>query len=108
LAVWAGAAVIDLTGTWLAHPPPGAGLRCRVIRFDGEHMIERLRFFPPNRPWGELHYLPYWHYDALQALVVPHRAGHGDDPRTEWVRGLVRRRRRPDGRWRGGCQWGVR
>jgi low temperature requirement protein LtrA len=45
LAVWAGAAAIDLAGTWLAHPLPGRTLQSRVIPFDGEHMIERLRLF---------------------------------------------------------------
>lgn len=45
LACWAGAAAIDLAGTWLAHPLPGRTLRSRQVPFDGEHMIERLRLF---------------------------------------------------------------
>jgi low temperature requirement protein LtrA len=45
LACWAGAAAVDLAGTWLAHPLPGRTLRSRQVPFDGEHMIERLRLF---------------------------------------------------------------
>lgn len=45
LACWAAAAVIDLAGTWLAHPLPGRTLRSRAVPFDAEHMIERLRLF---------------------------------------------------------------
>lgn len=45
LGCWAAAAVVDLAGTWLAHPLPGRTLRSREVPFDGEHMIERLRLF---------------------------------------------------------------
>lgn len=45
LACWAGAAAIDLAGTWLAHPLPGRTLRSSKVPFDGEHMVERLRLF---------------------------------------------------------------
>jgi low temperature requirement protein LtrA len=42
---WAGAAVIDLVGTWLAHPLPGRVLRSENVEFDADHMLERCRLF---------------------------------------------------------------
>jgi low temperature requirement protein LtrA len=42
---WAGAAVIDLAGTWLAHPVPGRALHSEHVQFDADHMIERCRLF---------------------------------------------------------------
>jgi low temperature requirement protein LtrA len=42
---WAGAAVIDLVGTWLAHPVPGRALHSENVEFDADHMIERCRLF---------------------------------------------------------------
>ncbi|MFF8481042.1 low temperature requirement protein A [Streptomyces antibioticus] len=42
---WAAAALVDLTGTWLAHPLPGRTLSSQELAFDAEHMIERLRLF---------------------------------------------------------------
>jgi low temperature requirement protein LtrA len=42
---WAGAAAIDLVGTWLAHPLPGRVLRSEHVAFDADHMLERCRLF---------------------------------------------------------------
>ncbi|WP_425839895.1 low temperature requirement protein A [Streptomyces fractus] len=42
---WSAAALIDVTGTWLAHPLPGRALSSRSLVFDAEHMVERLRLF---------------------------------------------------------------
>ncbi|MGV9341101.1 low temperature requirement protein A [Streptomyces sp. NPDC003688] len=42
---WAAAALIDVTGTWLAHPLPGRVLGSRQLGFDADHMVERLRLF---------------------------------------------------------------
>ncbi|MEV6702912.1 low temperature requirement protein A [Streptomyces sp. NPDC051453] len=42
---WGAAAVIDLIGTWLAHPLPGHVLRSPHLAFDADHMLERLRLF---------------------------------------------------------------
>jgi low temperature requirement protein LtrA len=42
---WSGAAVIDLAGTWLAHPLPGRVLRSEHVDFDANHMLERCRLF---------------------------------------------------------------
>jgi low temperature requirement protein LtrA len=44
-AWWAGAALVDLTGSWLAHPLPGSRLQSEHLDFDGDHMRERLRLF---------------------------------------------------------------
>ena len=40
-----GAALIDLAGTWLAHPAPGRALHSENVEFDADHMIERCRLF---------------------------------------------------------------
>jgi low temperature requirement protein LtrA len=42
---WAGAAAIDLAGTWLAHALPGRILRSEHVEFDANHMLERCRLF---------------------------------------------------------------
>jgi low temperature requirement protein LtrA len=42
---WAAAALVDLTGTWFAHPLPGRTLSSRELAFDADHMLERLRLF---------------------------------------------------------------
>ncbi|MCX5126772.1 low temperature requirement protein A [Streptomyces sp. NBC_00347] len=42
---WAAAALIDLSGTWLAHPLPGRTFRSREFPLDVPHMLERLRLF---------------------------------------------------------------
>lgn len=45
LVWWAGAAAIDLAGSWLAHPLPGRMLRSEHVEFDANHMLERCRLF---------------------------------------------------------------
>ena len=42
---WALAAVIDLVGTWLAHPVPGRVLHSENVEFDADHMLERCLLF---------------------------------------------------------------
>lgn len=42
---WGAAAVLDLAGTWLAHPWPGRRLRSENIPFDAGHMVERCQLF---------------------------------------------------------------
>ncbi|BDH05669.1 low temperature requirement protein A [Streptomyces seoulensis] len=42
---WLAAALVDLTGNWLAHPLPGRVLGSRQLGFDADHMVERLRLF---------------------------------------------------------------
>jgi low temperature requirement protein LtrA len=38
---WAGAAVMDLAGTWLAHPLPGRVLRSEHVEFDAGRLLDR-------------------------------------------------------------------
>jgi hypothetical protein len=58
-----------------------------------------------NRAWVALHYPPYWHYDALQGLVVLSRLGLAGDERAGDALDLLERRRLADGRWRAGGYW---
>jgi hypothetical protein len=52
-----------------------------------------------NRRWLSLRYPPYWHYDALAALLLLGRLGKSTDPRAAEAVGHVRSRQRADGRW---------
>ncbi|CAM5719437.1 hypothetical protein SALBM311S_05544 [Streptomyces alboniger] len=45
LAWWAAATLIELAGTWTAHPLPGRKLDSRQIGFAGGHLLERGRLF---------------------------------------------------------------
>src|SRR5439155_19627357 len=56
----------------------------------------------------QLHYPPYWHYDALQALLILSRMGRVTDPRCGDALDLVASRRRPDGRWAPAASWWKR
>jgi low temperature requirement protein LtrA len=42
---WGAAALLDLIGTWLAHPWPRRRLRSENIPFDAAHMVERCQLF---------------------------------------------------------------
>ncbi|SFW79918.1 low temperature requirement protein A [Amycolatopsis australiensis] len=42
---WAAAALVDLAGTWTAHPFPGRTTATERIEFDARHMLERMRLF---------------------------------------------------------------
>jgi hypothetical protein len=58
-----------------------------------------------NPSFVVLHYPPYWHYDALQAMVVLSRIGVTGDGRVRDALDLIERRRLGDGRWRPGVYW---
>ncbi|MGA4792376.1 low temperature requirement protein A [Nocardia sp. AB354] len=45
LYLWAVGALIDLLGTWTAHPVRGRSVRTAHLPFDAEHMLERMRLF---------------------------------------------------------------
>lgn len=45
LAWWAAAVLIDLVGTWTAHPLPGRRLDSQQVTFAGGHLLERVRLF---------------------------------------------------------------
>lgn len=44
-AWWAAALLIELAGTWTAHPLPGRRLESRRVGFAGGHLLERGRLF---------------------------------------------------------------
>jgi hypothetical protein len=60
---------------------------------------------PIHASFVAFHYPPYWHYDALQALVVLSQMSLTGDPRAVDAVELVEQRRLPDGRWRPGGSW---
>ena len=60
---------------------------------------------PIDAEWLTLHWPPYWHYDVLQAMVVLSRMGLASDPRATDAVGVIRGRRRADGRWRASSRW---
>ncbi|MEV0639071.1 low temperature requirement protein A [Streptomyces sp. NPDC050619] len=45
LVWWAAATLIELAGTWTAHPLPGRRLDSRQVGFAGRHLLERGRLF---------------------------------------------------------------
>lgn len=45
LIVWGIAAIVDVLGTWLAHPVPGTVMQTEHVEFDAGHMLERSRLF---------------------------------------------------------------
>ncbi len=42
---WGAAAVLELVGTWTAHPVPGRTLESRAMPFDAAHFLERCTLF---------------------------------------------------------------
>ena len=57
----------------------------------------------------EIHYPLYWHYDALQALIVIDRAGKLGDPRTGDALDLVEKKRLENGLWKPeGYYWNLK
>ena len=58
-----------------------------------------------DRRWLALRYPPYWHYDALQVLLVLAGMGRAGDPRAAEALDLLERRRLPDGRLGASGSW---
>ncbi len=50
-------------------------------------------------PWYRFHWPVHYYYDLLVGLDVLTALGYGDDPRLGFALGLVRKKRRSDGRW---------
>ncbi len=50
-------------------------------------------------PWYRFHWPVHYYYDLLVGLDVLTELGYGGDPRLRYALDLLRRRRRPDGRW---------
>ncbi len=53
----------------------------------------------PYEPWNRFHYPVHYYYDLLVGLDFMTALGYGDDPRLGHALGLLRRKRRKDGRW---------
>jgi hypothetical protein len=52
-----------------------------------------------DRAWTRFAFPPRWHYDILRSLEHLQESGVAPDPRAADAIEVVRRRRRPDGRW---------
>jgi hypothetical protein len=50
-------------------------------------------------PWLRFHYPIHYYYDILVGLDFVTRLGYGDDKRLNFGISLLRKKRRPDGRW---------
>ncbi len=50
-------------------------------------------------PWYRFHYPNHYYYDLLVGLDFMTALGYGSDPRLEHALGVLRKKRRPDGRW---------
>jgi hypothetical protein len=72
----------------------------------GRELLLEHRLFRSHRTgevideaWTRFAFPPRWHYDVLRGLEHLREAGVAPDPRAEEAIEVVRRRRRPDGRW---------
>ena len=72
----------------------------------GQEVLLEHRLFRSHRnggviddAWTRFAFPPRWHYDVLRGLEHFREAGVEPDPRAEEAIEVVRRRRRPDGRW---------
>ena len=50
-------------------------------------------------PWSRFHYPVHYYYDLLVGLDFMTALGYGADPRLRFALNLLRKKRRPDGRW---------
>lgn len=50
-------------------------------------------------PWYRFHYPNHYYYDLLVGLDLMTSLGYGSDPRLGHALGVLRKKRRPDGRW---------
>ena len=53
----------------------------------------------PYPPWNRFHYPVHYYYDVLVGLDFLTALGYTDDPRLEYGLSLLKKKRRPDGRW---------
>ncbi len=51
------------------------------------------------RPWYRFHYPVHYYYDLLVGLDFMTALGHGNDPRLQHALGVLKEKRRPDGKW---------
>lgn len=73
----------------------------RCIERGAEFYLERELHRQGTRyePWYRFHYPVHYYYDVLVGLVLLTSLGYGDDPRLRFAIDLLKRKRRPDGRW---------
>ena len=50
-------------------------------------------------PWYRFHYPNHYYYDLLVGLDFMTALGYGSDPRLQHALGVLKKKRRPDGRW---------
>ncbi len=53
----------------------------------------------PYAPWNRFHYPVHYYYDLLVGLDFMTALGYGDDPRMRHAIGVLKGKRRADGRW---------
>jgi hypothetical protein len=73
----------------------------RAVELGAEYYLERRLHRQGGRyaPWYRFHYPVYYYYDLLVGLDFLTRLGYGNDPRMAYALGLLRSKRRRDGRW---------
>jgi hypothetical protein len=77
-----------------------AGMQ-RCVDLACEFFLERELHRQGGRyaPWYRFHDPVHYYYDVLVGLDLLTALGRGDDPRLKFALGLLRKKRRPDGRW---------
>lgn len=73
----------------------------RVVEQAAEYYLDRELHRQGARyaPWYRFHYPVHYYYDLLVGLDLLTSLGYADDRRLRYALDLLRRRRRPDGRW---------
>jgi len=66
-----------------------------------EYFLERELHIQGDRyePWYRFHWPTHYYYDLLVGLECLTALGYGKDPRLGFALDLLRKKRRPDGRW---------
>jgi hypothetical protein len=86
--------------------PARAAARRTAELFLEHRLFRALGTGEPIHPtFVQLRYPPFWHYNALQALVVLARMGLAGDPRAADGLELLEERRLPGGGWRTSGRW---
>jgi hypothetical protein len=77
------------------------GIKKSVERGAEFYLERRLFKEGPRRyaPWFRFHYPVHYYYDLLVGLDLLTSLGYGKDSRMKFALDLLRRKRRPDGRW---------
>lgn len=92
----------EAMAAFAAIPPPRRTRRIREsLRRGAEFYLSRRLLHEGSRypRWDDLHYPWHYWYDVLVGLDFLSALGFGADPRAREALGLLRSKRRPDGRW---------